>query len=199
MNKHFDSLLQPGEKILWVGKPEKSKLLQGVGATGIVKRWIICGSIALALTLLYVTLCYVKRDSTTFSWMVLVFTLVIPMLAAWSPVTDLSRINMFLEYAITNERVLVRTNDDAYLIMPRKQIDSVKVREVAEGTAMIYLGSPIFSLPDKILRYTAVHGMTEEKDTKKIVRGLVLYNLRDAAIISALFTEQNTIVSAVSA
>jgi len=184
MDEKLKKILKTNEEIQWMGQPEKTPLLAGQAGKNIIVRWIICAVLAVVLTAVYWFYCD-GHDGTEFNAIMLIFTIGIPVAIAWSPVGENKKLTA-LHYVITDQRVIMY-HGEINFSMDRSRVDEIRVRALENGNSAIYFGKPAFEVKDSKVRYIAAHGISEHIDSENVTVGTILYNVKDADKICALF------------
>ena len=181
---NWNDVLSEGEELVWTGKSEKVKLLDGStrGMTyllwGIAAVWLLCSLV------FFIPKSLAAGDNIVHMIIMLILIDCIPILMLTMPFSDCKWLNQFTEYAVTNRRVLVQGKEK---LMSLKLTGSLRteLRKRDGGYGHILLGTAV-DKPDARLRSLAIRGL----DVKHVVDGLVLYHISEPERVMKLLSDR---------
>ena len=176
MKHYLDEVLENGEKILWEGKPEPFKLLEGTDKKSILTKWILLGAVYILAVGGYLANALARGDSFTSTIMLALVLTGFAGLLIIAPISDRKVLVVSTKYAITDRRVIV-VNKDGNKSMPLNKQTRCKVTHLENHTDVICFGEACNTKVNNI-RSIAVRGVSEGKE--KAITGLVLYSISDA-------------------
>ena len=186
MNERVEKTLGKNEKILWIGKPQKSKLMdEDVKATNI-RTILISAAICVALVGGYLYVCFTK--GIEIMWAVLAVIVALSALGVLHIYTCWHTLNRVI-YVITNKRVMIWHSEDKVISLSRKKITEFTVVTGKNGFDSLCIGTPATAIPMHKLRHAGVEGVSEEVSENVYVEYPVFYNIADAKGAAAILSE----------
>ena len=174
--------LAEGERIVWKGAPEAFPLMSEESKKSLVRRWLICIVLAVALVAAYIALT-ASRESGMNPWVILIVLAAVAYYAC-IPMLDRSNIMKKCEYFITDRRVLVEYGGRDIYSLPMAGLRS-EIIPGEEGCVHVNLGTCV-GIPAAKRRVAA---FVPKKDDNDNICGFVLYNVADDKALRAAFSE----------
>ena len=177
IKKNLDSLLNPGETILWHSATKNFGILDGKEGRNVLLQWIL-SAVGVAV---FLALVFAFGNPRPVVIGVLLLLLAILILA---PVASY-RVIRSQEYVITNQRVMiVKPNVGAYAIN-RGELDDCQLLRLSHPGEALVLGGSLRPEGDKQLRWRSLHPKLGRyaKSTEGLTyaEGLVFYNVSNGA------------------
>ena len=177
LKKVLKDKMQEDEQVLWHGKTEAFKLLDGTSGKSIVKKWIISAVVIGALLALYIGFIEILEPG------IIVLLLLVQVFVMATPAMDQKAMDR-QEYWITNKKVVLTKREEAFCI----ELDNMRKYWIVPEDGMkghhVVMGEDLFKEVGKPLRGRACHPMTNS-ETKE-VKGLVFYNVSDVEAIDGI-------------
>ena len=131
-------LLGSGEQILWASMSRPGKLMDEKNKKRTMTWFISVGAIFALLMFFYARAC-IRAGTNVFSLVTAVFFLIAAIIFL-DPVTTFSKLKK-VEYAITNQRVIVCSSTASSFSIPLSKAQPVQVIEENDGTATLIIGT----------------------------------------------------------
>ncbi|MDR1481123.1 MAG: hypothetical protein LBI74_00685 [Synergistaceae bacterium] len=174
-NDIFKKTLEEGESIRWSGFAMPYRLLDEAHKKQTLTSWIWALALGIVLIGGYIWMCF-SRD-VELKMGVVIICAAISLVIAWSPVSDKKNIKK-LRYAITDRRAItVYSEGDKTFSVALSDIDAARLERAGNETSHLRLGSSTFGASLKKLLAIALNGDYETKDSEKIYKGLIFYNI----------------------
>lgn len=186
MNERVAKILGKNEKILWTGKPQKSKLMDEDVKAANIRSILISAAISLALVAGYLYICLTK--DIEIMWAVVIVIVVLGLLMVLHIFTCWNALNRII-YVITNKRVMIWHSEDKVISLSRKKITEFTVVTGKNGYESLCIGAPATSIPMHKLRHAGVEGVREEVSENVYEEYPVFYNIADAKGAAAILSE----------
>ena len=183
MNERIEKTLGKNEKILWLGKPQKTKLMDEDVKCSYIRSILISAAICVALVSGYLAICLTK--DIDIMWAVVAVIVVLCLLGSLHIFTCWKAIGR-VTYVITNKHVIIWHSEDKQISLPRRKITEVKIVTGKNGYDSLCIGTPTSKLPLQKLRLAGVEGIREEISENVYEEYPVFYNIVDAKGAAAI-------------
>lgn len=169
------TLLGSGEQILWASMSRPGKLMDEKNKKRNMT-WFISIGVAFALLMFFYARACIRAGTSVFTVVTLVFILMAAIIFL-DPVTTFSKLKK-VEYAITNQRVIVCSSTASSFSIPLSKAQPVQVIEEGDGTATLIIGTDHKAKTTK-LRSMGLMGLFVNENGKDIPHP-VFYHVPDA-------------------
>ncbi|MCI5705512.1 MAG: hypothetical protein ACOX67_05495 [Oscillospiraceae bacterium] len=182
METVLNSLLEPQEKVLWFGRPEKSKLLEAYDRKHQFVLWgVMAAFLILTLAVVFPYMIKIERPPQVLAIAFAVINAV-PVIMAIRPWMDQRLLEGKTVYAVTDRRVIAVVKESVY-ILPRLGTEWIIThRDGACGN--LRFGAAAYA-KDQDDRADAVLGVIGSKDGRS-TSGLVFYHIADVDSVAGL-------------
>jgi len=174
--KRLNTLLEDGEQILWAGRPDPGKFMDGQNRRYNTRWFIITGAIFAAI--LIALAAGTVRSQTGFFNVFTLFILLIGAVVIASPYSAYRKLRKVV-YAVTNRRILVSSSETSRFVLDLDMADSVSVLPGDGQNATLCIGSPTAKIKPHKLRDCGSMGFRFDKDNGSLVYP-VFYNIPEA-------------------
>lgn len=186
MEQKLNELLEQNERVLWLGKPEKSKLLKAPDRRRQIIMWCVL-AVFLAVSCVLV-IPYMARIGRPVNVIAVAFIVInfVPALMAFRPMMDQRLLEHKAVYAITDRRVLAVVKD-AVFTLPLAGLEWVITsRDLDRGS--LRFGAAAYA-KDQDDRADAVLGVVGVKD-ERTTTGLVFFHIPQVDAVAELLRKE---------
>lgn len=184
MKDYLNGVLKDGEQVLWEGKPEPFKLLEGVYKKSILTLWGILGAVYVLAVVGYLSTAIKRGDPFASIMMLVVVITVFIVFILTVPISDRKTLITSTRYILTDRRAII-INKAGVKSMPVNKETPCKVAHLDNNTDVLYFGDACEIKADKS-RKAAVAGITASGS--KDITGLAFYGIKDAKEICMNYT-----------
>ncbi|MEA4955512.1 MAG: hypothetical protein VB096_08405 [Pseudoflavonifractor sp.] len=188
METVLNSLLEPKEKVLWLGRPEKSKLLEAYDRKHQFVLWgVMAAFLVLTLGLVFPYMIQIQRPPMV---LIIAFAVInaVPVIMAIRPWMDQRLLETKTVYAVTDHRIIAVVKENVY-ILPRLDAEWIIThRDGACGS--LRFGAAAYA-KEQDDRADAVLGVIGTKDGRS-TSGMVFYHIPDVDRVSAILQEEKS-------
>lgn len=180
MEQTLKERLEPGEQLLWMGRPVKSKLMEAPDSTMQKVMWAVLAAFLLFTAAVILPYMGAAGQSITVMGVCVIIVNVVPFVLAIRPMLDQKLLEKKTVCAVTDRRVISVVKDTVHT-MDRKDLDfAVSNREGSVGS--IRFGGAVHC-KKKNDRVDAVLGVQEDEGQAK---GMVFFRVENVDQVAAL-------------
>lgn len=180
MEQTLKEHLEPGEQLLWMGRPVKSKLMEAPDKTTQLVMWVVLALFAAVTAIVILPYMIAAEREVMVMAACVIIVNVVPFVLAIRPMLDKSLLEKRTVCAVTDRRVISVVKETVHA-MSRKGLDyAVANREGSVGS--IRFGGAVHS-KKKNDRVDAVLGVQEDEGQ---ARGMVFFRVEDVDQVVAL-------------
>lgn len=178
MEQRLNEMLHPEEKLLWVGRPAKEKLLQAADRRLLIVGWVVAAVVGLLI------LCLGDPHLVSIGHPMSVILVLnggyfgLALFFSLRPLVDHRTVIGNSLYAVTDQRIIALVKEHELVLMR----DSAMPVAVVDGS--VCFGNAV-DVPARNGRVTAMLGARGEEQE---LLGVTFYRLPDPAEVMALFT-----------
>ncbi|MDL2272617.1 hypothetical protein LJC23_06260 [Desulfovibrio sp. OttesenSCG-928-I05] len=170
-NTRLNSILEPGERIVWSGVPQAYSLF---GASHKKSTMItLCWALGWAILLVGGYYALATAKNVEIKTGVMAFFIAVPVLVVGMAIADKGKVAKLL-YAVTDKRAIILS--EAPISMTIADIDAIRIDPADDDNSHIRVGSTTFTTSAKKLPFLAYRG-EKMPDSDKTYRGMVFFNV----------------------
>lgn len=177
MEERIEKTLGKNERILWTGKPCKTKLMDEDVKKSYTSSFVVTALVCAALIAGYIGICL--SNDIPIMWAVIAVILALGVLSVTYIFTSYNALGKIV-YVLTNKRAIIWHSEDKQLSISRSRISESKIVTGPNGHDSLCIGTPACALPMHKLRFAGVNCVREEIGENVYEEYPVFYNIADA-------------------
>ena len=161
MEKLLQEKLNPGENLLWVGKPEEFKTLDAANKKRILGKVLVMAAVVAALAVWYLSTVSAKGEGVR---VLELLAVVSPMLCAWTDFSDAIKLRKQVVYGLTDSRLLTLDGKRLISVDYENVVHYDLVTDLAGHTSLV-CGDEGLKAKSNTIRELTIRGASMNVDT----------------------------------